>query len=353
MASGANLLHDLGEISASIDLNILGFGAAAAGAGLTLNAVKQSFDKGSRPYTGNVGDEYDAWTEEGILEYYWGEHIHLGYYSDRERAAGYWNKNFKQAKYDFIDEMLSFSGASGFTSVLDVGCGFGGTSRHLAKLFPQAQVEGITLSPKQVQRGMELAKERGLPNVTLKVMDALKMDYPDNSFDLVWACESGEHMPDKKRYIEEMVRVLKPGGTLVIACWCQREETPSRPFSADEKKELQFLYDEWAHPYFISIEEFVRLMNGTGKMEAVSSTDWTAQTLPSWHHSIVAGAVDPWLVLSKPHLWYKTSRDVVTLLRMHNAFSSGLMRYGMMVGRKGPVSPVPSAGRQVAQPASV
>lgn len=47
------------------------------------------------------------------------------------------------------------------------------------------------------------------------------MDYPDNSFDLVWACESGEHMPDKEKYIEEMVRVLKPGGTLVIACWCQ------------------------------------------------------------------------------------------------------------------------------------
>ena len=40
----------------------------------------------------------------------------------------------------------------------------------------------------------------------------------------VWACESGEHMPDKRKYIEEMTRVLKPGGTLAIACWCQREE---------------------------------------------------------------------------------------------------------------------------------
>lgn len=44
-----------------------------------------------------------------------------------------------------------------------------------------------------------------------QVMDALKMDWPDDSFDLVWACESGEHMPDKKLYVEEMVRVLKPG----------------------------------------------------------------------------------------------------------------------------------------------
>lgn len=71
---------------------------------------------------------------------------------------------------------------------------------------------------------MRACAYRGLGNVRLQVMDALKMDWPDESFDLVWACESGEHMPDKKLYIEEMTRVLKPGGTLVIACWCQREE---------------------------------------------------------------------------------------------------------------------------------
>ena len=44
------------------------------------------------------------------------------------------------------------------------------------------------------------------PRTTAQVMDALKMEFPDNSFDLVWACESGEHMPDKKAYVDEMVR---------------------------------------------------------------------------------------------------------------------------------------------------
>lgn len=42
-------------------------------------------------------------------------------------------------------------------------------------------------------------------------MNALAMEFEDDSFDLVWACESGEHMPDKKAYVEEMTRVLKPG----------------------------------------------------------------------------------------------------------------------------------------------
>ena len=69
-----------------------------------------------------------------------------------------------------------------------------------------------------------------------QVMNALEMEFPDNSFDLVWACESGEHMPDKKAYVDEMVRVLKPGGTLVIATWCQREETPEAPFRCGPRR---------------------------------------------------------------------------------------------------------------------
>ena len=71
--------------------------------------------------------------------------------------------------------MLRWSGAAaanagaGPATVLDVGCGIGGTSRHLAATFPGAAVTGITLSPSQVQRGTELARERGLSNVNFRV----------------------------------------------------------------------------------------------------------------------------------------------------------------------------------------
>ena len=44
-------------------------------------------------------------------------------------------------------------------------------------------------------------------------------------------------------------------------------------------------------------------LKGTGAMEDLSSEDWTPQTLPSWHHSIYVGAVDPWMVISKPRAW--------------------------------------------------
>ena len=200
----------------------IALGALAVGRG-----IKYVFDTPSRTYVdgaNTVGTEYDAWTEEGILEYYWGEHIHLGWYSDEELAKGAGTllgckvKDFIQAKFDFVDEMADWSEADKPAKVLDVGCGIGGTSRHLAKRFGQGtSVTGITLSPNQVKRATELAAEQGVPNAKFQVMNALAMEFEDDTFDLVWACESGEHMPDKKKYVEEKVRVLKPGGKLVIA----------------------------------------------------------------------------------------------------------------------------------------
>jgi hypothetical protein len=77
--------------------------AGLAAAGLAAAAVKYLLDTPSRTYNANVGDEYDAWTEEGVLEYYWGEHIHLGYYTEEERAKGYLRKNFIQ-----VDMPVSF-----------------------------------------------------------------------------------------------------------------------------------------------------------------------------------------------------------------------------------------------------
>jgi len=301
-------------------------GIALAGYG-----VKKIFDTPSRTYDANVGEEYDAWTEEGVLEYYWGEHIHLGYYTEAERAKGYTKKDFIEAKYDFVEEMLQWSGADHPPKILDVGCGIGGTSRYLANKFPESKVTGITLSKNQVKRGTQLAADRGLSNVNFQVMDALAMEFPDNSFDLVWACESGEHMPDKKAYVDEMIRVLKPGGTLAIATWCQREETKENPFSENDKARLQFLYDEWAHPYFVSKEQYGRIAAESGKMDDVVLSDWTAPTVDSWRHSIWVGVWDPWIVVFKgPGIWYKTVREIVTLERMHRAFTDGLMEYGMI-----------------------
>lgn len=326
---------------AKVEVPAVAMGLAAAAVAAAALA-KRVLDTPSREYkdgANTVGDEYNAWTDEGVLEYYWGEHIHLGHYSreERERGAGTLFgchvKDFKKAKLDFVDEMLRWSGADGPQKILDVGCGIGGTTRHLAKLFPEAEVLGITLSSSQVRRATELAEQAGLKNVQFRVMDALNMEFEPDTFDLVWACESGEHMPDKRKYVESMTRVLKPNGKIAIATWCQRETPPE--YTKEELERLEFLYKEWAHPYFISYQEYGRLLQGTGQVDEVVTEDWVDETLPSWRHSIWVGVWDPWVVVSKgPYIWYKTVREIVTLERMHRAFANGLMTYGMIKGEK-------------------
>ena len=176
-------------------------------------------------------------------------------------------------------------------------------------------------------------------------MDALALEFEENSFDLVWACESGEHMVDKKRYVEQMTRVLKPGGSLVVATWCQREAageggadadaaaagtSPPPPLTDSERDRLQFLYDEWAHPYFVSVEEYGRMLTDTGKVKDVAIADWTRPTVDTWRHSNWVGVFDPWPVIKAgPRVWYRVMREIVTLERMHRAFACGLMVYGM------------------------
>jgi len=176
-------------------------------------------------------------------------------------------------------------------------------------------------------------------------MDALALEFEEDSFDLVWACESGEHMSDKRRYVQQMTRVLKPGGTLVIATWCQREAAgeggadadaaaagvaPPPPLSSSERERLQFLYDEWAHPYFVSVEEYGRMLSETGDMREIAVADWTRPTIDTWRHSNWVGVFDPWpVVKAGSRIWYRVLREIVTLERMHRAFACGLMVYGM------------------------
>ena len=128
-----NLISRLRELSSGILVTnkVVALGAVIISAVFVI--LREVLWKPSRTYdrdANSVGREYDAWTTEGILEEYWGEHIHLGYYSPEEMAAGYKKKNFIQAKYDFVDQMMEFGKASSLAqpiSVLDVGCGIGGS----------------------------------------------------------------------------------------------------------------------------------------------------------------------------------------------------------------------------------
>lgn len=273
----------------------------------------------------SVANAYDQWTTDGILEFYWGEHIHLGHYGSPPRR-----KDFLAAKADFVHEMVRWGGLdqrTAGTTVLDVGCGIGGSSRILAQDYG-FQVTGITISPGQVERARQLTN----PGVSARFLvdDAMALSFPDASFDVVWSIEAGPHMPDKTIFAKELLRVLKPGGVLVVADWNQRDAR-RKPLNVWEKPVMQQLLDQWSHPAFDSIEEFAERLEATGLVQGqVTTADWSKETLPSWLDSIWQGVVRPQgMVKFGPAGLIKSLREVPTLLLMRLAFGTGLCRFGM------------------------
>ncbi|OAB55404.1 delta(24)-sterol C-methyltransferase [Phormidium willei BDU 130791] len=294
-----------------------------------------------------VANAYDEWTQDGILEYYWGEHIHLGHYGSPPAS-----KDFLQAKSDFVHEMVRWGGLDKLppgTTVLDVGCGIGGSSRILAKDYGFS-VTGITISPQQVQRAGELTPE-GV-DARFAVDDAMNLSFPDGSFDVVWSIEAGPHMPDKAVFARELMRVVKPGGVLVMADWNQRDDRQV-PLNFWERPVMRQLLDQWSHPAFSSIEGFAELLQETGLVEGeVVTADWTQETLPSWIDSIREGIVRPqgWMQFGVSG-FLKSVREVPTLLLMRLAFGTGLCRFGMFraVRGEGPESVETQDSQETAQ----
>lgn len=281
----------------------------------------------------SVATAYDQWTEDGILEFYWGEHIHLGHYGCPPRS-----KDFIQAKVDFVHEMVRWGGLDSLpkgTTLLDVGCGIGGSSRILAQDWGFS-VTGITISPQQVQRAQALTPAS--IDATFLVDDAMALSFPDASFDVVWSIEAGPHMPDKAVFARELLRVLKPGGVLVVADWNQRDDRQI-PLNFWEKPVMQQLLDQWSHPAFASIEGFSELLQATGLVEGqVVTADWTLQTLPSWLDSIWQGIVRPQGFLRYGVSGFiKSVREVPTLILMRIAFGAGLCRFGMFKAQRADV----------------
>jgi len=281
-----------------------------------------------------VADSYDQWTDDGILEYYWGEHIHLGHYGSPPHR-----KNFLKAKSDFVHEMVRWGGLDALpegTTLLDVGCGIGGSTRLLARDYG-FDATGITISPRQVSRAQALTPK----DVTAQfaVDDAMALSFPDASFDVVWSVEAGPHMPNKDVFAKELLRVLKPGGLLVVADWNQRDDRHS-PLNWWEGPVMRQLLDQWAHPAFASIEGFSERLEATGLVAGdVTTADWTAETLPSWLDTIWQGIIDPkgWMRYGMSG-FLKSVREVPTILLMRLAFGAGLCRFGMFRAVRAEVS---------------
>ena len=140
-------------------------------------------------------------------------------------------------------------------SVLDVGCGIGGTTRYLAA-NKACNVTGITISGQQVRIARELtAKQAGSSgqvindgSTPLKLnkgivhfieLDAERMgdfftkEPHRKNFDAVWISEAMSHLPDKKLFFKNVEMLLNPGGKLVVADWFKADGMTDKELNAD------------------------------------------------------------------------------------------------------------------------
>ena len=120
----------------------------------------------------------------------WGEHMHHGYYHRGQERL----KSHVQAQLDLVEEILHWGNVASAKTILDAGCGVGGSARLLAQQF-NANVLGITLSPVQASEAQRYNKDVGLDNlVNIEVKDMMTMTSSNKRFDLIWSLESAEHI---------------------------------------------------------------------------------------------------------------------------------------------------------------
>ncbi|MBD3931016.1 methyltransferase domain-containing protein [Streptomyces chumphonensis] len=202
--------------------------------------------------------EHDALTPDEVGEFYddrgwlWeifmGQNLHIGYWDDKSPGV--------DPKDRLTDVMVERVGIGPGQRLLDVGCGRGRPAIRLAK-STGASVKGITVSADQVEGATREAEAAGVAErVDFERADAMALPFGDATFDAVWAMECVMYLTDRQKAIEEMQRVLVPGGVLVLSDYA--ETMPLSPEWRDVLAE-SFTVDALPTP-----QDYLRMLTSAG-----------------------------------------------------------------------------------------
>ena len=148
-----------------------------------------------------------------------------------EKAYGRWapvydlvfGKVFDQGRQSTIAEADRIGGR-----ILDVGVG---TGLSLSDYAATTKICGVDISEPMLRRAQQRVRSLGLKNVeTLAVMDAKNLAFADSSFDAVVAQYVITAVPDPEGTLDDFIRVLKPGGELILVNHIGAESGPRRVF---------------------------------------------------------------------------------------------------------------------------
>ncbi|GAA4017018.1 class I SAM-dependent methyltransferase [Hymenobacter fastidiosus] len=114
-----------------------------------------------------------------------------------------------QSRRDFIFSLVQDLNLAKDTALLEVGCS-GGPLLQRLRHEGYTNLTGIDLSAPAIA----LARRRQVPNV--QVMDGARLSFPTAAFDVVVASDVLEHIEDEQQALREWLRVLRPGGCLLV-----------------------------------------------------------------------------------------------------------------------------------------
>lgn len=264
----------------------------------------------------DVAEHYDDL--DGFYRQFWGEHLHHGLWETGSETP-------QQAIENLIDRVAKPLDLPAGAAVCDVGCGYGGTSRHLASRRGY-QMTGLTIS--QQQYDFAVSKLGGADNPRYQLRNWETNALPDQSFDGLVSIECVAHVVNKDRFFQEIHRVLKPGGRACITAWLSSE----RAGRWARRWLLEPICREGRLPSMGTASEYT-LLAESAQLRQIDCEDLTGRVLKTWE--ICLGRVFVFLFFSRAgwrFLFSAKSRHAIfafSIVRIWIAYRVGAMKYGV------------------------
>ena len=246
----------------------------------------------------------------------------------RSLHYGYWDahtKNFREALLNINKILSDKASISEYDKVLDAGCGVGGSSIWLTSTIGCAVI-GISLSKKQVDNANNYCRDKyheGL--IHFEQQDFTHTTFDDGSFDVVWAIESVCHAIDKRDFINEAFRLLKPGGRLIMADFIKVAD-----LSGDNATLIKRWANGWAVDDFSTIEGFTADLKLAGftHIDVEDATKNIERSARRLHRSYLPGKILAQLYnLFHPNTTGIGRKNLDTAKTQYQALKKGLWKY--------------------------
>ena len=167
--------------------------------------MESAFNNVSSTATAVARAYYDSADADTFYHTLWGgEDLHIGIYPSP-------NETIARASRRTVEHMASIaSPITPTTRILDMGAGYGGAARYLAKTYG-CKVTCLNLSSVENERNRMKTKEQGVADLVKVVEGSFDaMPLPDHSYDLVWSQDAFLHSGDRAKIVAEIDRVLVP-----------------------------------------------------------------------------------------------------------------------------------------------